>query len=232
MIAHQKLRKTEMAAEEAGSLFGNWSHEININIDKAECREITLTQAAALIENYEYLGTMCNAPRVAFGIFFENNLGGCVVFASPSPPSVATSIIDPPHSDRVIQLARGCSVHWSHPHTSSKLIGYALREVERLGFRIAVAYSDPAAGEVGTVYQATNWLYCGQTKVASDFIRHDGVRVQFNFKGAAEKFTALGMKRELRTRKHRYIHLLGNKREQRAIRAALKWPIEAKYPKR
>ena len=31
------------------------------------------------------------------------------------------------------------------------------------GFHIFVAYSDGDAGEIGTVYQATNWLYCGET---------------------------------------------------------------------
>ena len=35
------------------------------------------------------------------------------------------------------------------------------------GLHIFVAYSDTEAGEIGTVYQASNWLYCGPTNGAS-----------------------------------------------------------------
>ena len=35
------------------------------------------------------------------------------------------------------------------------------------GIHIFIAYSDAEAGEIGTVYQATNWFYCGTTKSAS-----------------------------------------------------------------
>jgi hypothetical protein len=32
---------------------------------------------------------------------------------------------------------------------------------EQFGWRIFYAYSDPMAGEIGTVYQAANWLHLG-----------------------------------------------------------------------
>jgi hypothetical protein len=37
------------------------------------------------------------------------------------------------------------------------------------GYNVFVAYSDPAANEVGTVYQASNWLYCGMTRPKKRF---------------------------------------------------------------
>ena len=32
---------------------------------------------------------------------------------------------------------------------------------KEFGWRIFYAYADPTAGEIGTVYQACNWLYLG-----------------------------------------------------------------------
>jgi hypothetical protein len=35
------------------------------------------------------------------------------------------------------------------------------------GYHIFVAYSDPEAGEIGTVYQASNWIHCEPTNQGS-----------------------------------------------------------------
>jgi hypothetical protein len=51
-------------------------------------------------------------------------------------------------------------VHWAHPHAASRLIAHAVKfAAADFGWRVFLAYADMAAGEVGTVYQACNWLY-------------------------------------------------------------------------
>jgi hypothetical protein len=85
-----------------------------------------------------------------------------VVFAAgPAPES--GDICGREHRDLTVCLARGACVHWGHPHAASFLISRACKLAhEQFGWRIFYAYADPMAGEIGTVYQACNWLYLGR----------------------------------------------------------------------
>jgi len=120
----------------------------------------------------------------------------------------------------------------------------------RKGYNIFVAYSDPAANEVGTVYQASNWLYCGMTRPKKRFRTpdgkvYDGRKIQCLTRdrtgGSLKvKRTRADQKRLLieqgcefldGTRKHRYVHFAGDRRIKRILRRALKWEV-LPYPKR
>jgi hypothetical protein len=50
------------------------------DIKRAVVRPITLAQARSLILPYEWLGCMAAVSRYAFGIFFNGELGGAVVY--------------------------------------------------------------------------------------------------------------------------------------------------------
>jgi len=50
------------------------------NIGTAQVRAISTTEAAALITRYKWLGTMPAVSRYCFGIFFDGELGGAVVY--------------------------------------------------------------------------------------------------------------------------------------------------------
>ena len=78
----------------------------------------------------------------------------------PSPES--RDLCGPEHRDLTISLARGACVHWAHPHAASFLIPEACKlAAKAFGWRVFNAYADSTAGEIGTVYQAVNWLYLG-----------------------------------------------------------------------
>jgi hypothetical protein len=218
----------EQQAEAGGrwELLGEWWAAKNVDIEQAELCEVSLRDAAVIIKQYEYLGTMPNAPVAAFGIRWGGDLAGVIVFGMPSPPNVARSVVDPTKAGKVIQLSRGACVHWAHPHSASKLIAYGLREMGLRGWGFAIAYADPDAGEIGTVYQATNWLYCGLTASRPDYFDASGKRMVGHFRPTAD------MTRGPRTRKHRYVALLGDKRQRRINRKFLRWPVLDQYPKR
>ena len=118
------------------------------------------------------------------------------------------------------------------------------------GYNVFVAYSDPAANEVGTVYQASNWLYCGMTRPKKRFRTPDG-KVYDGRKihcltrdrtgGSLKvKRTRADQKRLLieqgcefldGTPKHRYVGIYGDRRMKRVLRRALKLEV-LPYPKR
>ena len=69
-----------------------------------------------------------------------------------------------------------------------------------------VSYADWGGwGHVGYVYQATNFLYTGMTKRRTDI---------YSESGHGRHHCADRSKRMIRTEKHRYIYLTGNKKKQ------------------
>ena len=68
------------------------------------------------------------------------------------------------NSCRIIQLCRGGSRVRAPKNTGSRMISLALKDIrDRLGPSIVVAYSNTRLGEIGTIYQASNAVYTGQT---------------------------------------------------------------------
>jgi len=209
------------------NLFGAWWQGIDTDISKAELGPVSIRTATRIIKKYEYLGTMCNAPMYAYGIRWGGELAGVGGYCAPSPPIGARSVVGKEVGGKGIQLGRGACVHWAHPHAGSKLIAYSLKEIERLGYRVVVAFTDPDAGEIGTLYQATNWMYCGKTAIRPDYTDAQGRRIMGHFR----KGEVQNLPRKPRTRKGRYVFILGNKTERRYYTNNLLWPIE-QYPKR
>jgi hypothetical protein len=119
------------------------------------------------------------------------------------------------------------------------------------GYHIFVAYSDPAANEVGTVYQASNWLYCGTTNPTEKYrtpegkvwdarnVQHltrewEGGEVIYARTRAHQKQLLLEEGCEFFKdggRKFRYVGIYGDRRIKRIVRNALRWPV-LPYPKR
>jgi hypothetical protein len=132
----------------------------------ASVREIDYQTAKSVITQYEWLGTM-GTTDFCFGLYFGEHLAGVTCFGRTAGTKTAESVCGPEYADMVTTLNRGACVHWAHPHSASYLISRACRLMSDKGFHIFIAYSDEEAGEVGTVYQASNWLYCETTKQAS-----------------------------------------------------------------
>lgn len=238
MKAHQRIIREQKSNDRFG-LFG----PPNCDIKKAELKEISREQASAVILDYEWLGTM-GTTRYHYGIFYEGVLAGAVCFGYFQALEGYSSYVGDKHGDNGIQLSRGACVWWAHEHSGSKLIAHGLSKMKEIGYKYVIAFSDPNAGEVGILYQATNWYYLGFTKdVHYDIYNKDG-RVYLNDRDAARKLGFRGRAKlteyisdkpwlEVRERrsKGRYIKLIGSKHENKEMMVVLKDKIKP-YPKR
>jgi len=126
-----------------------------------------------------------------------------------------------------ICLERGACVPDAPDHAASFLISRAVKlAAADKGWRIFYAYSDPEAGEVGTVYQATNWLYLGTSKPRVDWLLPDGERITERTQRRrglnTEQTRAAGWQQIERAPRHKYVTLVGDRRERRALLAALR----------
>jgi len=127
-------------------------------IDKSE--SIKCSEIKRFIERYEWLGTMPLHPTHRFAAYYHNILVGVVVMSMPNAFSVLLGK-ENRHMERLI--ARGASISWAPKNTASWLIMKSIRwMVHNTKYRLFVAYSDPEARELGTIYQACNFIYLGK----------------------------------------------------------------------
>jgi hypothetical protein len=249
MKAHQRIIRENFEGRQppASAFFTGQSYPIP-DIKKATLRSISRKEAESIILVYEWLGTM-GITQKHYGIFFENQLAGAICFGTFSSLTDYSTYIGSKYKDKGIQLTRGACAHWAHPHSGSKLIGYGLREMKKLGYKFVVAFSDPQAGEIGTLYQATNWHFVGSTKNVHWIVYHKtgnrAGKVYLDDRDIWKKYGFCGKKQieevimegrsdlELRQSnpKGRYIKLIGSKLENKEMFSVLKDKI-LPYPKR
>ena len=242
--AYQRLIRERMAEQPEPDIAEK--RRLAADFENAVVREISYDEAKNLILANEWLGNM-GITEFAFGLFFGRHLAGTVCFGRTAG---ASSICGPDHEGKVVTLCRGACVHWAHPHSASFLISAACREMTKKGCHVFIAYSDPEAGEVGTVYQANNFLYCGMTRPKKRFRTpegkiYDGRKIQCLTRdrtGGSLRYkrTRADQKKLLieqgcefldGTPKHRYVGIYGDRRMKRLLRRALKWEV-LPYPKR
>jgi len=195
--------------------------------------KINNDSAVHFIRQYEWLGD--TAPCfLSFGLYFGYHLGACVIFTTPFSYEMAKGIAGDKWAKKVIWLSRGSEAHWVKGQWASVLISKALKEMNKLGYNIVIAYADERAGEIGTVYQATNWLYTGHTKLRTD-LWVDGMERNISNSGRSDwrylnriPLPKIRIKRPL---KHRYIYIMGSHKERKEIQNNLLYPV-LPYPKR
>lgn len=146
----------------------------------------------------------------AFGLFFFEELAGVVCFGHPQGTIV--NLFGKENADKVYWLARGACAHWAHPHSASFLINAACKAFHRpwtngrgepmLPKFVFLATADSDAGEIGTVYQASNWLYLGRTSEPTMYkFPHETAQ-------QAKSYDAL-IKNAIRTRSSRFMNEKG-----------------------
>lgn len=121
---------------------------------------IRFRYAKEFIEKYEWLGYI-GRGRICYGIWRGNNLYGVTVF-SPLPLFALKQLPEWLHS-KTLYLSRGACCLDAGKYAPSALVGASLRELKKDGYYLVLAYADPAAGERGVIYCATNAKFGGYT---------------------------------------------------------------------
>jgi hypothetical protein len=246
--AHQRLVREHRATlpdpllEEKRKLAADFSN--------ARVEEVSYDTARNVILANEYLGTMPGGVTDSFGLIFGEHLASVVCFGAVAGTKVAASVCGPENKDKVCVLVRGATEAWAHEHSGSHLIAKACELMAAKGKPVVVAYSDPAGGEVGTLYQSANFYYTGKTNGTEEFITPDGKLHNSRQVHGLTRDRRNGELKYVRTRKeqkkllleqgcvfekiggkHRYLKISGDRRTKRLLRAALKWKIEP-HPRR
>lgn len=162
--------------------------------------------------------------QYAFGLFYKDYpwAVGCVTYGQPASPWLCKGVAGEENRKNVLELNRLC-LYPEHNcgNAASFLVSHSLKLLPHGTF--VVSYADWGGWHhVGYVYQATNWLYTGMTKPRTD---------KYSESGHARHYSAEETRRQKRTEKHRYIFLVGDKREKRRMLKQLRYPVISEYPK-
>jgi adenine modification enzyme len=159
---------------------------------------------------------------------------GVVAYNLPTR-SVCASMFGEEYVDNVWHMTRLVLPDAALRNSESRLIAGSLRMIEKEHANVwaVVTYAATDAGHIGYVYQATNAIYTGTGGRPTFHTDETGARRGTHLNGHyidPERAAALGWTLRKGGIKHRYVYILGTKRQRRSRRAMLRFP-SLPYPK-
>ena len=178
----------------------------------------------------------------AFGLYSVTKSGkklkGVVTYGMPPSPTLCTGVCGKEWKSKVLELNRLCLVD-NEKNEASRLVGASLKMLPQP--TIVVSYADSAQQHTGFIYQATNFLYTGETGNHLDYGLHSNPKAHNkaisntvpNGKNKIQRLRELhgdDLYVKQRSKKHRYVFLVGNKTQKKELRKALNYKVFP-YPK-
>ena len=187
--------------------------------DLYEVKKISYQDTKPFILDIHYAKRMPSISY-AYGLFLNDQLVGIVSYGSPASPSLCKGIAGEKNKKLVLELNR-LVLKNNKKNEASILIGASFKLLPKP--RIIVSYADTAQDHLGVVYQATNFLFTGTSKPRTDMAGKDGKHSRHHLGDRT--------RRVYRSAKHRYVYLLGNKRQKRQLKKELRYGI-MDYPRK
>lgn len=208
-----------------------------LTLDRYIVREIDKKQAKQLIVEYHYSHTWTSC-QYAIGLLKDGLTLGVAVYGWPVGRLAAQSISPEVNEKQVLELTRLWIADSEGKNTESWFLGQTFSWLKKHApsIKVLMSYTDPTFGHVGTVYQATNWLYQGDSIRTADYFMYKigdecyHPRTVFSrygsndFKTLQEKIPEIEM--ITMEKKHRYLYILADKREKKQIIKTLKHPLK------
>ncbi len=186
---------------------------------KYEVKKINYNDTKHFILNIHYAKRMPSVIQYSFGLFEDNILVGIITYGIPASPFLCKGIAGVKNKSLVLELSR-LVLKNNKKNEASMLVGKSLKLLPKP--KIIVSYADTDQDHVGFIYQATNFYFTGTTKPRTDMAGKNGKHSRHH----------LGSKtnRIFRSAKHRYVYVIGNKKDKKKLFKELKYPI-LNYPK-
>tara|TARA_R100000781_G_C4043398_1_gene114824 strand:+ start:40 stop:726 length:687 start_codon:yes stop_codon:yes gene_type:complete len=174
-----------------------------------------------------------------FGLFKKSQLVGIITFGNAIPLTMKKSLFGEKYMGLVYELNRLCTNDNLHKNANSFFISQSFKLLPSP--MIIVSYADKSIGHNGYVYQATNFMFTGESHTQLDWklkgkehLHSRTLMDEFAFeKNRIEKLKEkygdklYQVKREP---KYRYVYVIGNKNQKKQIMNHKRFNI-LKYPK-
>ena len=196
-----------------------------------QVRPIPILMARRLLEREHYLHSLPGGTRLAFGVFLGNKLLGALTLGVG--PLNAYSLMEGATPDDCLTLTRIWLSDELPKNSESRFLGVVLRGLKRHSrLKFLVSYADPTQGHLGTIYQATGWLYTGLSEAMPKYDLGDGKAYHSRSLSHAygthsiEHFSQHGVTVKLvpQQAKHRYVYFLDPTWRERLLVSVLPYP--------
>ena len=167
-------------------------------------------------------------------LFLSERIVGVVVYGVSCSSTLLRGICGDSEKTNVYELTRLWTEDSTPRNTESYLIGNSIKMLDK---EIIVSFAEIQQGHVGTVYQASNFLYCGLSAKFKDpkvkGLEHQHHATYANRMTMAEVRDKYGSENVYyvdRPRKHRYIYFNAKGKRKKELIDKLKYRI-LDYPK-
>lgn len=214
----------------------------NIPVKDMIVKQVSVKFARPYIATFHYSYTMPDSTKFVYAGFFDDKLAGLVVYGMGTGKNQYTALIPNIQNGQYLELTRLWSVDGMPKNTESKLIAESLKMLPPQ-YKLIISFADPSRNHVGTIYQATNWYYCGTTSGGKMLVTEDGIEKHQRLIGIyrmrhpelkdysnEEIMKLYGWKYVESSGKHRYCYLRGTKKEKKEMYKYIKDKIQP-YPK-
>ena len=175
----------------------------------------------------------------SFGLFYLDKLVGVITFGNAIPLTMKKSLFGDKYMDLVYELNRLCTNDNLDKNATSYFVAESFKLLPNP--LIIVSYADKSAGHHGYIYQATNFLFTGESHTQLDWklkgkehIHSRTLMDEFAFtENRIEKLKEKygdQLYQVRREPKYRYVYVLADKRTKKAIMKNKLFEIK-QYPK-
>jgi hypothetical protein len=205
---------------------------------KYKVKSINAKQCKEWLLKKHYLKRMTSFTY-SFGLFDDNILVGIVTFGNAIPLTMKKSLFGEKYMDIVYELNRLCTNDNLDKNANSFFISQSFKLMPKP--MIIVSYADKSFGHIGYIYQATNFIFTGESHTQLDWKlkgkEHIHTRTLMDeFAFEKNRIDKLKQKygNELyqvkREPKYRYVYIIANKKTKNEI---MKHKLfqEKEYPK-
>ena len=173
------------------------------------------------VEHWHYTKSLPFGKMVKVGAWENNQFIGVVIFSFG-----ANKNIGKPYGLIQIECCELVRIALNNHITPvSKIMARAIKMLKKQssGVRLIISYADTNQGHIGSIYQATNWIYVGETKPTKEYFLNG----RFVHGTLAKEYGSVkGLKSRPSSIKHKYIMPLNDEMRTKIA------PLAKPYPKR
>lgn len=213
-----------------------------IPIREMKVRQVSVKYARKYIATFHYSRTMPDSTRFVYAGYLGDRLAGIICYGMGCGKNQYTSLVPSIQNGEYIELTRLWSPDDMPRNTESKLISESLRMLPP-EIKLVLSFADAQQNHVGTIYQATNFIYTGANGGGKMMVDADGIikhprllgiyrmrHPEYKDTPTKDLMELLQFKYVSGGSKHRYVYLRGNKREKKDLRKSFSSKIQS-YPK-
>jgi len=139
---------------------------------------ISRTIADKIIKQHHYSGTVVFGTRVSLGLYLDGLLVGIAQFGDGINQKGTAKWVKDSTAQDYMEFNRMWMSDVAPRNSESEAIGQIFKwfKKNKPNIKWLISFADGANNKVGTIYQATNWIYTGYSVQGGVWVTKDGVR--------------------------------------------------------